>query len=245
VSGVRFTYITPRIVQVPLPGSSVFLLLDERVTLIDAGFPGSARRILTALRAAGRSADEVEQILITHYHPDHLGGLAGLLEHVPARVGVHAGEAPVVCGSAPMPAPLRNIWLAARLAPAMRWVRCCPVDTVLHDGDELPVLGGLRIVHTPGHTPGHIALHLPEHGVLIAGDALQRRARALIPPARLVTADWAEALRSIEKLAALDFETLALSHFPPLRGRACEAVRRLSRNRRDPATLDAARSRAR
>ena len=228
MAGVRPTRIAPQIVQVPVAGSSVFLLLDERVTIVDSGPPGSAQRILHALSRLGRAADEVEQILITHYHPDHLGGLAGLLRHVPARVGVHAAEAPAVCGDEPMPAPLRYAYLAARLAPAMRWLRRCPVDTVLRDGDELPVLGGLRVVHTPGHTPGHIALYLPERGVLIAGDALQRRADGLMPAARLVTADWFESLRSIEKLGALDFDVLALSHFPPLRGRACERVRALA-----------------
>lgn len=212
-----------------MPVSSVFLLLDRRVTIVDAGLPGSTSRILQALRAAGRDPDDVEQILITHYHPDHLGGLAGLLKFVPARVGVHAIEAPSVRGAAPIPAPLRSPALAARLAPAMRWVPRARVDTILQDGDELPVLGGLRVVHTPGHTPGHIALHLPEQGVLISGDALQRRPRGLIPPVRFVSWDWLAALRSIERLATLEFDVLALSHFPPLRGRACEEVRRLAR----------------
>ena len=224
----RLTRITPEIVQLRVPGSSVFLLLGERVTIVDSGLPGSAPRILTALNRAGRSVDEVEQIVVTHYHPDHLGGLAGLLRYVPARVGIHAAEAAAVRGEAPMPLPIRYRRLAERLAPAMRWLRRCGVDTVLEDGDTLPVLGGMRIVHTPGHTPGHIALHLPERGVVIAGDALQRRHHGLIPPARLVTSDWPEALRSVQRLAHLDFEILALSHFPPLRGRACEHVRRLA-----------------
>lgn len=230
----RLSRIAPGIVRVGVPASSVFLLLDERVTLVDTGLPGSAERILTALRAVGRSADHVEQILITHYHPDHLGGLHGLLRHVPARVGVHAVEAPSVRGEAPIPFSLRYERVARRLAPVMRFLRPCPVDTVLHDGDELPVLGGLRVVHTPGHTAGHIALYLPERGVLIAGDALQRRPGGLIPPSRLISSDWTAALESIGKLAALDFETLALSHFPPIHGRACEEVRRLAGQLRWP-----------
>jgi glyoxylase-like metal-dependent hydrolase (beta-lactamase superfamily II) len=127
-------------------------------------------------------------------------------------------EAPSVRGDAPLPAPLPYAGGAARLAPAMRWLRRCPVDTILQDGDELPVLGGLRIVHTPGHTPGHIALHLPERGVVIGGDALQHRSGRVFPPSRIVSADWPEALRSVRRLAALEFDTLALSHYPPLRG---------------------------
>jgi glyoxylase-like metal-dependent hydrolase (beta-lactamase superfamily II) len=229
-----FSLITPEIVQVPVLGSSVFLLLGDRVTIVDSGPPGSAPRILAALRRVGRDPDQVEHVLITHYHPDHLGGLAGLLGHVPARTGIHAAEAPAVCGDAPLPAPVRYPRMARALAPAMRLVRRCPVDTVLQDGDELPLLGGLRIVHTPGHTPGHIALYLPQRGVLIAGDALQRRGEGLIPPARFVTANWVQALRSIQRLSQLDFDVLALSHFPPLRGAAVEEVRRLAAELRWP-----------
>ncbi|MGH2587710.1 MAG: hypothetical protein ACRDJE_22545 [Dehalococcoidia bacterium] len=50
MSGVRLTRIAPGIVQVPVFGSSVFLLLDRRVTVVDAGVPGSAGRVLPAGR---------------------------------------------------------------------------------------------------------------------------------------------------------------------------------------------------
>ena len=45
------------------------------------------------------------------------------------------------------------------------------VDDV-HSEQDLDVPGRPRIIPTPGHSPGHVAFHLPEHGVLIAGDAL-------------------------------------------------------------------------
>jgi glyoxylase-like metal-dependent hydrolase (beta-lactamase superfamily II) len=217
-----------RIVQVPVRGSAVFFLLDRRVTIVDAGLPWSAGSVLSALTRLGRSPDEVEQILITHYHPDHVGGLAALLRHLPARTGIHAVEADAVEGSAPMPFPWRFERSGARLAPAMAMLPHARVDDRLNDGDELPVLGGLRVVHLPGHTPGHIALHLPEQGVVISGDALQRRWGRLSGPDRLWTPDWPAAVRSVQRLAALDFDVLALSHFPPIRGRACEEVRRLA-----------------
>jgi glyoxylase-like metal-dependent hydrolase (beta-lactamase superfamily II) len=222
-------FVAPQVLQLPVPGSSVFLLLDRRVTVVDAGPVGSAGRVLRALRLLGRAADEVEQIVITHYHPDHVGGLAGLQRHLPARTGVHAVEAPVVRGDLPPPLPVDHLLLrrpvrllGRRLLPPAR------VDTLLRDGDELPVLGGLRVVHLPGHTPGHIALHLPERGVLIAGDALQVRQGRLIPPARLASEDWEEAVRSLRRLTGLDFAVLALSHFPPWQGDARVELERLA-----------------
>src|SRR5438067_548737 len=77
--------VAPQVIQAPVRGSSIFLLLDRRVTVVDAGPVGSAARILRTLRLLGRTADEVEQVIITHYHPDHVGGLAGLQRQIPAR----------------------------------------------------------------------------------------------------------------------------------------------------------------
>lgn len=214
--------IVPGVVQVPVRASSVFLLLDERVTLIDAGPVGAARRILTALRRLGRAADEVEQVIISHCHPDHAGGLAALQRLLPARTAAHLLETPALRGAAPLPPLTPSPRLSRALAPALR-VLTPParIDTVLRDGDELAVLGGLRVVHTPGHTPGHIALYLPERGLLIAGDALQVRSGGrLIPPSRRFSADMPEAMRSLRRLAGLDFEVLALSHFLAQRGDA-------------------------
>ena len=56
-------------------------------------------------------------------------------------------------------------------APAPRGPRRSPSWTTFTDGD-LDVPGGPRVIPTPGHSPGHVAFHLPDRGVLIAGDAL-------------------------------------------------------------------------
>src|SRR5712692_6155612 len=98
-TGAALRSILPGVVQVPLRGTSAFLLLDRKITLIDTGLPFSGARLLEAVRMARRSADEIEQIVITHYHPDHIGGLAELQQVLPARTGIHAVEAPVVMSS--------------------------------------------------------------------------------------------------------------------------------------------------
>jgi glyoxylase-like metal-dependent hydrolase (beta-lactamase superfamily II) len=229
--GAAVRPILPGVVQVPLTGSSVFLLLDRRITLIDAGVRGSTSRLLNALRLAGRSAEEIERIIITHYHPDHLGGLAALQRLLPAKTAIHALEAPAVTGRAGPPSPFANAALRVVAGPLLRAaLPFTPVriDEVLHDGDELPVLGGLRVVHTPGHTPGHIALYFPEMALLIAGDAMERRRGALSGPARAVTADMGEARRSIRSMAELEVEVIVFSHFPRLAQRAGERLRDLA-----------------
>ncbi|HLZ70086.1 MAG TPA: MBL fold metallo-hydrolase [Dehalococcoidia bacterium] len=229
-AGAPVRSILPGVVQAPLRATSCFLLLDRRLTLIDTGLPGSADRILRAVALCRRRPDEIERIVISHYHPDHLGSLAELQRRLPAKAAIHAVEAPVVQSAGGPPPPFASAALRTLARPvANRALRYEPVriDEPLHDGDELSVLGGMRIVHTPGHTPGHIALYFPRMALLIAGDALEYREGVLSGPAAGVTADMPQAIASLSKLAALELDVIAFSHFPRLPVQAGAALRAL------------------
>ena len=102
------------------------------------------------------------------------------------------------------------------------------VATVLDDGDTLPLLGGARVVHTPGHTPGSISLHFPNEGVLLVADAVQRYHDRLTLPSRWFSSDMEAAKESVRKLAELDFEIICFSHFQPMRQGAPAALRSLA-----------------
>jgi glyoxylase-like metal-dependent hydrolase (beta-lactamase superfamily II) len=112
--------------------------------------------------------------------------------------------------------------IARRLA-----VRRLPATTDLGDGQILPVLGGLRVVHTPGHTPGSVCLYAERDGLLFSGDALWRDARgSLHRPNRHWSEDLGSARRSVGVLARLDVGTILFGHLPPLAG-ATTALRDL------------------
>ena len=72
--------------------------------------------------------------------------------------------------------------------------------------------GGTIALHTPGHTPGHLCLYVKRPKVLIAGDALNVEEGKLIGPRAQFTADLAVALRSVEKLARYDIESVICYH---------------------------------
>jgi len=222
----------PGLYQVRTRGSRAYLVVDgPEITLIDTGSPGSGARILTALRELGRSPEEISHILITHYHVDHVGGLPELQAFIPARTGVHLAEALHVASGAPLPNPFQHPLLAKICEP---WLTrndpgAARVDVHLSDGDELPGLGGMRIVHAPGHTAGSISIYFPERGALLVGDAMQYKFGRLMLPSRLFTQDMAEATHSVRKLAALDFETLCFSHFRPILMGADLQVREFAR----------------
>lgn len=196
--------------SVPLIGATAYAILEDEITIIDAGIRGSLPLLHAAIRALGRSPTEIARFVVTHAHPDHIGGASG------AEVFVHPADRDrarrVNAGT-----------VARRLA-----VRRLGQTTDLVDGAMLPTLGGLRVVHTPGHTPGSVCLHAERAGLLFIGDALWCDASGeLRPPNRYWSEDLAAARSSAARLTAFDVGTILFGHLPPL-ARAARPLRELA-----------------
>jgi glyoxylase-like metal-dependent hydrolase (beta-lactamase superfamily II) len=85
---------------------------------------------------------------------------------------------------------------------------------LVHDGQTLPVLGGLRVVETPGHTPGHVSYFALSAGILFVGDSLVSEKNGLRGSTGMNTWDQAQADRSVRKQAALDAKIVCAAHGP-------------------------------
>jgi glyoxylase-like metal-dependent hydrolase (beta-lactamase superfamily II) len=209
---MKLTRVAPHIYRLGVPTSGVFLLLDQRITIVDTGPRWSRGSILRAIKELGRDPSEVDRIVLTHAHFDHAGSLAAFGADGVLERHAHPIAAEVVRGNRPAQTTYWRpaTWLYHH---AFAWLLQprSDIDSDLEGGDVLPVLGGLRAIHTPGHTDGHLSLLLEEHGVLLSGDALQVRRGRLVPP--LIFSDARDAGRSIARLATFEFETLAPSHF--------------------------------
>lgn len=225
------TQITAGLYMVPLGFVNVFLIDDDRgLTLIDTGMPGSAAQILAAVSELGRQPQDVQHILVSHCHIDHTGSLAALKAATGAEVWMHRADAELVrvgqSGRPMRPAPRLLPWLVTTLfmRPSPQPVEAVTTDHEIDTEAELPVAGGIRAIHAPGHSAGQLAFLWPRAGgVLIAGDAAANFRGKLGPS--VVYEDLDLGVRTLLRLAGLDFEIACFGHGKPIIGGAAQAFR--------------------
>ena len=209
----------------------VYLVEDpDGLTLIDAGLELAAPRILRQLERLGRRPSEVKRILITHGHPDHIGGLPELKASTGAVVVAPAKDRAVIEGREVAQRPPRGALsgLGRLMASSPALMKGTPVDQVVEEGDTLPVLGGLQVLFTPGHSPGHVAYWQPEQGVLFCGDVMMRVPN-LRPPIAAFTVDMAENQRSLRRLVELAPRVVCFGHGEPLTEGTADKLRAYAR----------------
>jgi glyoxylase-like metal-dependent hydrolase (beta-lactamase superfamily II) len=213
---------------------SAYLIAQDEVTVIDSGLPKRRDTVLKAVTEAGRKAEDVKHIALTHHHVDHTGSLAALIAATGAKAYIHPLDAPIVRGEKAAPGPNLTIIAGRVLGPVMARVtpKLQTVESLqeTNDGDDMPAAGGMKAIHTPGHTAGHLAyLWTHNGGVLFAGDAAGN-VMGLGPPTSalggMFTEDIAAAKESFRKLAALEFEVACFGHGGPIKGKAHAAFRR-------------------
>ena len=164
------------------PGTNQYLLGTADAVQIDAApLDDENRRRLAAEDVA------VARCVLTHIHPDHIGGALDL--GVP--LAIHRSRADFSVAGRP-------------LAPA----------ALMEDGDEIAWPGGrLIVVHTPGHESGHCCLWEPDRRWLFTGDTVLSTGTTIIAPP---DGDMAAYLDSLRRLRALDVDVIFPGHGPPV-----------------------------
>jgi glyoxylase-like metal-dependent hydrolase (beta-lactamase superfamily II) len=161
----------------PTSVNAFLISMPGRLVLIDAGDPPGLRpglgRLQANLRAAGYSADQVDAVLLTHLHRDHVGGLsnAGKASFPNAEVWIERREAAYWLDDAmaDAPEPARTFARVAR--DALRPYRDAN-KLRLFDATGAELMPGIRTHLAAGHTPGHTAFLVESAGqhLLLWGD---------------------------------------------------------------------------
>jgi glyoxylase-like metal-dependent hydrolase (beta-lactamase superfamily II) len=210
--------IIPNVHLIPNITANPYLLIDPAgLTLIDAGLPGSDRKILRYLEGLGYAAKDLKRILITHSDFDHVGGLAALQAASGARIYASAVEAQAMLDRhASRPLKPRSVIVKVLFDAMARLFKPArvQVDELLMDGQVLPVLGGLQVIETPGHTPGHLSFFAPSAGILFCGDSIVSGESGLRGSRGANNWDQPRSDASVRKQAALGAHILCSGHGP-------------------------------
>ncbi len=127
-----------------------------RAILIDPG--DEPQRLIEAIERLGV---QIEAILITHCHFDHIGAVAPL---------ARATGAPVYCPELERPV-LENPAMAT--PPGFGPFEGYEPEHTLRGGETLRLAGlDIEVLLTPGHSPGHLTYSLPAHATILSGDVL-------------------------------------------------------------------------
>ncbi|MEQ9608097.1 MAG: MBL fold metallo-hydrolase, partial [Kiloniellaceae bacterium] len=165
------------------PLNVLVLRSGERTILVDAGlggeYPGFPRagQFPHRLEAAGIDLASVTDVVLTHMHMDHVGGLlvAGMKDRLRADLRIHVAAAEVEFWAAP---DFSHTTMPSPVPPVLRSVAKKFLNTYysqLRTFDEaFEVAPGVVVRRTGGHTPGHSVVHVASGGerLTFAGDAI-------------------------------------------------------------------------
>jgi glyoxylase-like metal-dependent hydrolase (beta-lactamase superfamily II) len=235
------------ITALPLPtGFAVgpvncYLIDDDPLTLIDAGpNSGTALDALETLLAEhGRRVEDIERIVVSHQHMDHLGLVGIVARRSGAEVAAFGPLAPWLesYGEAMeaddrfseglmqrhgIPSDVR--YALRSMSRVMRgWGAPATVTTELVEGSELAFAHRtLHVHHRPGHSPSDLVLHDRERGLLIAADHLIKHisSNPLITRPLDGTLERPHALElylaSMQATRAMDLELVLTGHGDPI-----------------------------
>jgi ribonuclease/clavin/mitogillin len=182
----------------PATHTNCYLVGHEEIVIID---PASIYEEEQAALAACvddllREGREIREIILTHLHPDHVGGVAALREHLRRPIAVAAHRL-----------------TAEALSASVR------VDRLIEDGELIELRGeprlSLRALHTPGHARGHLCFYEEETGALITGDNIVGLGSVLIDPPEGNMRDY---MASLERLLKLPHLTVLFGAHGPAMG---------------------------
>jgi hydroxyacylglutathione hydrolase len=147
---------------------NVLLIFGDKITLVDTGVKGTENKIFEYIRQNNRNASEIDSIILSHSHPDHIGNAAKIKEITGCKLFAHQLEADWI----------EDIELQNKLRPVPGFFnlvdRSVKVDEYLSHGQKMVPGKGitLKFIHSPGHSKGSLNILFEEDKILFTADSI-------------------------------------------------------------------------
>lgn len=192
---------------------NVYLIHDGKEgILVDSGID-SKESTEIQLNYLNAQAIDLQQIVLTHHHMDHMGGAERLRQATGACVSMHRQERFLLDKQQ---TTRTEDWSTSNnhaIAQTQQGTIETTIDRWLLDGDTIPVNElTLQVVHSPGHTLGSICLYLPQERVMFTGDTVPGIGTTAVMPPPI--GDMALYFDSLIHLKTYDVSLLLPGHGP-------------------------------
>ena len=168
---------------------NAFLIKGDTLSLVDAGpkTPEAYEALQHGLKEAGYAFNDIEQVILTHHHPDHAGWhdafeRAEILGHTYNDLWLKRNEAFFTYHDEfylkcliEEGVPEEYLFWVKRMKRSAALMGDRPLDRVLAEGDALPGHEGWTVMETPGHAQSHIVLWNEQTAEMIGGDLVLER----------------------------------------------------------------------
>lgn len=185
---------------------NAIIVFGDKIALIESGVKGSEEKIRQYIEEQGRSFTEIEILILSHAHPDHIGSAATIKELTGCKVLAHEAEKEWI----------ENIDIQNRQRPVPGFFNLVDssvkIDAFLSDGQVFQISGGpaMKIIHTPGHSKGSVNVEFLDDKILFTADSVPLKND--IPNYD----NYADLMRSLKMIEDSDFKVLLSSWSAPL-----------------------------
>ena len=176
---------------------NTYVIHGDKTVLIDPGHTRHLKRIFHQMEEDGLSTEEIDLVLITHSHPDHMEGVEVFLDK-PVRIAMGKEEERYLLESGKILFDMMRMAL-----PKIR------IDFYLREGELRLGSQTFNVYQSPGHSPGSLTIYWPERKTLFTGDVVFFGG---IGRTDFMEGNSKSLMESIERLSQLDTELLLPGH---------------------------------
>ncbi len=202
------------------PLCTVYLIIDEKMALVEAGCAIQAPEIIHAIESLIDDVNRISYIILTHSHPDHVGGIGYLAQRMTdVQFIAYPGVGKLLSDQSVLAKIMAGFKRTFGEDALDRFGVMLPVAEErfisLQDGQSIP-LGKRELIaiHTPGHDPYHLCFYDSRSKGIFSGDLLGAyfaEIESVIPP-QTVGTDFSLLLKSLDKLRERNPTKLYFSH---------------------------------
>jgi hydroxyacylglutathione hydrolase len=201
---------------------NVILIFSDKITLVDTGVKGSERYIFDYIKHQNRDYSEIDSIILSHSHPDHIGSAAQIKSLTNCKVYAHKLEKEWI----------ENIELQNRERPVPGFYnlveKSVTIDQFVDHEQEISLQDSLtlKIIRSPGHSKGSLNILFKEDRILFTADSI---------PLKNDIPNYDNYLNLLESLDTIsqsqDYDIILTSWTPPISDSS--EIRRLIREGKD------------